>query len=206
MAEKEPWRIDKQSVHWRVLKGWLSERFSQWLEKKAKQFNVSADDLLVEIIETIRRISWLTLNILEKETDKQVYLPFTIILDDCFEINGLMMAIIKDENPEFFCNQKEVRQKLQMNYLSIWLHQIRHYLTELNGGYVFYGTACDLGIAIYDKVIMNLMDNFSKKNQETFLKTIVEEIFHYFCFQVNDLRHQKMIAEKKQRTIGIRNI
>lgn len=198
MVEKEPWRIDKQSVHWRVLKGWLSERFIKWLKKKAEEFNVSRDDLLIEIIETIRRISWLTLDILEKETGKKVYLPFIVILDDCFELAGLRLAILKNNDPDFFCNPEKVKNELGISYLAILLHRIRHYLKEINGGMILFGTGCDFGIAIYDKIIINLIDRFSSETQDCCLEVVIEETFHYFSKQTNEFNDAEMVKEIKE--------
>lgn len=204
LKEREPWRIDKDSVHFKVLKGWLSERFKLWLILTGEQHKLSEDELLTRIIETIRRISWKTFEILKEKTGKEVNLPFIIISDNPINLVALKAGIQLDNNPDFFCNLDLVRKKLSFAYISIALEGFAQSFAEIGGGLVQQGCADEFGIAVYDRLIMNLFKmnlfrKFKARNKKNFFEVIIEEAFHYFCRQRDKFSHREMIQERLER-------
>lgn len=191
MEEKEPWRIDKDSVHFKVLKGWLSERFRIWLSRACAQYDLSEDELLTRIIETIRRISCKVFEILKerlekeppskkirqwkifqifkkfrKKTNKDANIPIIIISKSPnVDLVVLALAIEKNYSSDILCNRVASTEKIGIfGRLVLHLEDITQSLAEISGGLGVFGSAEEHGIAIYDRLIMD----FSEFNSQFF--------------------------------------
>lgn len=189
-------RFIKSEFRYAVLKGWLSNRFQKWLGKQSLEHRCSPDDLLKVIYETMRLISERILEILAVEGGKTVDCPVILILDVPSELAGLKLAVKRNQDPDFFCNQARVRKELGSVYFGLWIQRTNHYLAELSGsGRVCVGMAAEIGIALYDRIIMELLNDFSQAHREMFLRVLSEEVLHYYKWQTNDQNHRQMMDE-----------
>lgn len=204
MNEKEPWRIDEDSVHFKVLKGWLSERFINWLITAGWQYNFSKSELLVRIVEIIRRISWEIFKILKERTNKEATLPF-IIISDCptGELSALKTVLERNSNSDILCNKSAAMQSLGLNYLIIALEALQQMLGATEGGPIVWGAAYEGGIAIYNQIVIDLFEYSDTETKQKFLRIVTEEAFHCFAQQTNEFRNSEIRQEQSKKSEGL---
>jgi len=204
LNEQEPWRIDKDSVHFKVLKGWLSERFIDWLITAGWQYNLSKSELLIRIAETMRRISWEVFKILKEKTGKDAMLPF-IIISFCptGELSALKTVLEKNSDSDILCNKSAVMQSLGLGYLIIVLETTQQMLGAISGGPIVLGAAYEGGIAIYDQIVIDLFERFDTEAKQRFLRTVTEEALHCFAKQTNEFRSSEITQEQSKKPEGL---
>lgn len=207
MNEKEPWRIDRNSVHFKVLKGWLSKRFKEWLVRAATQYKLSEDELLIKIIETIRKISWRTFQILKQRTGKEVDMPIIIVVGNPWEILVLESVIEEKGISDFLCDESAMLATIENLDSAITSYVGRQLLEQvlsefLGKGPIVGGAAAEHGVAIYDREAMNLFEAF-EQSKGRFLEIVIEEAFHYFCAQTGKFHEQEMRVEMREK---VRNL
>lgn len=198
MEQKEPWRIDKESVHFKVFKGWLAQGFACWLTKTSGQWNLSEDDLLIRILETIQRINWKVFQILKEKTGKNANLPFVIITDNPFgDIMALDFAAEINLRSDFLSEPALVKKQLNwIGSMRVLLESIWQICAALSGGLVICGSAAKFGIAFYNQFVTAILGNFDNiDKRKNFLRAIIEESFHCFCNQTDEFNNKEMSAE-----------
>lgn len=110
MQTSEPWRIDKEDVCYRIITGWSLEPFDEWLVKISEKYGLSKEDLLLGIVETIRKISHRTIEILEWQTkirNKVQIPPFIITLKLKSYIATISSQLENGQSFDDLCNKKE---------------------------------------------------------------------------------------------------
>lgn len=202
MKEKEVWRVNKEDVAFRLIKGWLSERFKKWLVSTGRRLNIEEDDLLLGIVETIRKISYKTIKILKQRTGKQIDLPLFIIAINPFEISAPTEAILHKNDPDFFCDKKQVEKWLDPLIL-LYLITLRRNqgLAELVGGRIILGAADGKYMGFYNNLVIKAVGDYRvRKNSDSenlrkLLRAVTEETFHCFCDQTGEFRNEEMKEE-----------
>lgn len=204
MDKQEPWRIDKDSVHFKILQGWLSERFINWLIAAGWQYNLSKSELLIRIVETIRRISWETFKILKERTGKEATLPF-IIISACptGELSALKTVLERNSDSDILCNKSAVMKSLGVGYLIVVLETMQQMLGAISGGPIVWGAAYEGGIAIYDQLAIDLFERCDSEARQKFLRTVTEEAFHCFAKQTNEFRNSEITQELSKKPEGL---
>ncbi len=207
---KELWRIDKDSIQWKFLQNWSSHTFLDWLDKISGQLSITKDNLKLGIAESIRKIEYLTLRILKEKTNKIVFPPPNfIITSNPHEIAAIQITILQNNNPDFFCTPVKVKELLGFAYMQISLMGMHQALAGLNGGIIVRGTANEFMVGYYDAEVIEsfrqyiLTHDFT--DMITLLAIIIEETFHYFCYQTGKFGIEEMQKEKKERFKDIKN-
>lgn len=179
------WKIDKKHLYFRILKAWLPDCF--W---------VFDDKLILEITNTLRKISWETLKILKKETKKEVSLPLIIISPTPSDILILEQANEERWDPEILCDPGATTKNLGLATVPIAIMQMHQILSLLVGEAIISGSSSRVGVGIWDSRMENLFKtNFSPESKNELLKTVIEETLHYFCQNTNYLNHEQMKRE-----------
>lgn len=204
MNEQEPWRIDKESVHFKVLQGWLSDRFINWLITAGWQYNLSKSELLIRIAETIRRISWEIFKILKERTGKDAALPFVLIsFCPTGDLSTLKTVLETNSNSDILCNKSAATQSLGAGRLIVALEAMQQMLGAISRGPIVLGAAYEGGIAIYDQIIIDLFERFDTETKQRFLKAVTEEAFHCFAKQTNEFRDSEITQEQSKKPKGL---
>ncbi|MEK7123717.1 MAG: hypothetical protein AAB851_02375 [Patescibacteria group bacterium] len=203
MPESEIWRVDKTAIYWKILNGWLTKNFEEWLQETAKQHEINRDDLLLAITETIRKISAATLEVLNKENGKNINIPlFIITANPRGDLSVLSVAFLQKTGPEIFCEREKTHQLLDpLSRLWIETIALEETLAWMTGAPRTAGTA-NMFLTAYSFYFIELViEKLFKLNiiEEKFIETIIEETMHYFDhFAHPDLinKFKEELAEK----------
>jgi len=206
VQEKDLWHIDKESIEWKMLNGWLSPLFKDWLEKTAHQISIDKEALLMAVAETIRNISYRTMLILEQKSVVSVKIPpFIISSNTNGDTVAINVLILKNAPPDIFCNKNNAMEKLgPFCGLVLATQGLQESMRALQDGKRCIGTAQKYSVAYYYLMIQAAFDCFLKNgNQnidlcEKFEKTVIEETLHYFDHWTNPQIMQEF-AEKNRR-------
>ncbi|MCD6471492.1 hypothetical protein J7K86_03125 [bacterium] len=193
----------------KLLIGWMSERFKKWLEEIAKSKKIEENTILDKIILTIQNIEKETIEVLKMETKKECNPPLFIISSYPHESLMVKLAILESKEPDFFCDKEKVYKKMPFAALIIETAKLNQLIKELNSGLIVYGSANEMIVSYYDLMISRFFENYPKTKEriiEIFLKVVIEETFHYFCFQTNLFQIEEMIAEQKEKLAKISNL
>ena len=198
MEEKEPWRIDKESVHFKVLKGWLSSTFKLWLFRNSQKYNLSEDELLIKIAETIRKIIYRVFQLLNEKTGKEANPPFVVITDNPYgDALTLDFAVETRLGSDFLPDLALARKQLGLlGAMQVALSGIEQEVAASSGGLCICGSAVKFGIAFYDQFVRIMLENFDNIDyRKNFLRVVIEESFHCFCNQTDEFNGKEMSAE-----------
>lgn len=226
----KPWKIDKESVHFKILKSWLSLDLQKYyLREIAPPLilsgeDLSEEDLLIRLIEVIRKIVWRVFKILEnreiefkrkgpdgqvkilktKKIDKKIEIPYIIITDNIHELAFIYFVIEckKRNNPDFFCDRDKVIKEFKKEYA---LAGVKDYF-QTQGGIISLGAAAKIGIALYGGLIISLGFRLSLLSaidkvggrEEMLLNKLKDRTFHdvYNKFNKDTDLVLKVIAEE----------
>lgn len=204
MENQGSWRIDKESVHWKILNGWLPRLFKDWLNKIANNYQINWEDLLIGIAETIRKISYETILILKSETDKEIQIPpFIFSPNPNGEVKAIKAVILMSDKPEACLTRSETFDKIgPCALILILLEELREVQVRLGGGVGILGAACDSITAYHytlvEKAVIDFLANKYSDNYYLLIETVIEETLHYFDWQTNRSLMNEFIQEREK--------
>lgn len=204
MENQEPWQINKDNIHWKILKGWLPTNFQEYLGKLAVTHQLNEEELLISIAEAIRKISYQALLILKKKTGREVAIPPFIISNSPSHEIAVIAMITKDTNqPEICLDRKTALEKSgPMVKLIIEISNFTQILRAVNGGLRCMGGANEFVVA-YDFYLLKMaieecLKNKLANNCYNFIKVVIEETLHYFDHQTDKTLIEKIQTEFKE--------
>jgi hypothetical protein len=209
VENQEPWRIDRESIHWKILNGWLTESFEKWLEQTANKYRITEKDLLLGIAESIRKISYQTILILKEQTGQETLIPpFIISPNPGGEIAAISLVILNSDKPDSCFNRLETFEEIgPFVCLAIMLQEIRETMVRISGGLVTLGSANDILTAYHyvlvEEAINDYLTNQRSDNYYLLIRTVIEETLHYFDWQNNQTLMKQFFQEEKELTQNI---
>ena len=200
-----PWSISKKDVYYKIVTGWSLESFDEWLVKTSEKYGLSKEDLLSGIVETIRKISYQTIEILEWQTKirNKVQIPPFIITLKLKSYNAAISAQLRNgKNFDDLCDKKEFLSTLgPFGQIAMELAGIRKLCRFIGESVRVNGVASEFLIVYSQFVVQRAFEEFlktfpnsqssenslelSRSSKEHLIKVVVEETMHYFDYQTN---------------------
>ncbi|KKR10412.1 MAG: hypothetical protein UT37_C0002G0021 [Parcubacteria group bacterium GW2011_GWA2_39_18] len=227
MHTAEPWKINRENVYYRIITGWASDSFNKWLIEISEKYGLNKDDLLLGVVETIRKISYRTIEILEWQTkirNKVQIPPFIVTLN----LKGYMGAIHSQlragKNFNDLCDKKEFLSAFGLfGQLVLELAGLNEILRTLNEGLQVSGIASNSLTAYNQLMIQTSFEEFLKANQKlqssesrfelpapihdhnSLIRVVAEETMHYFDHQTNPQLMESLFERVREKSGGTKD-
>jgi hypothetical protein len=221
----EPWRINKEDLYFRIIMGWSLESFNEWLIKTSKEYGLSTENLLLGIVETIRKISYRTIKILEWQTkirNKVQIPPFIITLKLKSYITAISSQLENGQSFDDLCNKKEFLSVLGLfGQITLELEGVREISRAINEGVEVCGMASAF-LTVYNQfVVQKAFEEFLKTNKnlqspknsfvspicdhDFLIKIIAEETMHYFDYWTNPQMMKNLFEMVREKSKGTKD-
>lgn len=194
VAMKEPWGVDKNSLDWKMLNGWMSSFFEEWLVKTGQKCTADSEEVLVGVAETIRMTSYETLQRLRKNTPIP---PFIITENLTGDLAIIKTLAAGGSSPEIFCHKEiALRTMSPFALLLPLLAGFSESLRTLQDGKRIVGGSNDVATAYFSTTTQRAFDSVMCSDESDlkrvgFVNTVIEETIHFF-----DHQHHPELMEK----------
>ncbi len=214
----EPWKLDESSVrkgenlYINIAKGYASRHFIDWVRNEAKKYDITENEFLARIIETIRKTEWETIKIMAERGVATTYtLPHLIIGSSPYtdlalfnyvrrELKSKRRRRLKpDYKRSLLFSKEETEKEIGLGRLLLLPYQMQQALAPLIGGVTVRGARSGDAVSIYDSVIKSA---FSSRRFSDVLSTVVEEEVHHQGYLEEEMaKRVAMIPSSKNREI-----